>query len=223
MTHRLRRSGVLSVLLLLVIAVGAALASGTLSVGSVLSADSPPGAPEYRQAEETVLALGSDPQVGRWRITSYSSRELEDAGEVLQPAGLPCLKLLLSDASGRPVAGRSFCGARGADGFEAATLPVVGRSRRPLYLVFGTAPDSAATVELLADGREAQHARVHQGPSGFRRRAWMLVVPGDPPVHTATLGWREAEGGGYEDTLDVTLELRRSGTPIPIAEATPER
>jgi hypothetical protein len=188
-----------------------------LSLGAV------PSAPEYRQADETVLALGSDPQVGRWRITSYSSAELNDAREVLQPAGLPCLKLLLSGASGRPVAGRSFCGARGSAGFAAATLPVVGRTGRPLNVVFGTAPGSSATVQLLSDGRAAQQAPVRQGPSGFRRHLWMLVVPGDPPVHTATLGWRRAEGVGYEDTLDMTQELGRPGTPIPISEATPER
>jgi hypothetical protein len=101
----------------LVVATAAAGGSGMLSPGDVILGAEPTGPPENRQGmDETVLATGTTPIAGPWRITGYKSDGAIANGEVVEPAGLPCVRLMLSaPPEGTPYGGRGFCGERGQD------------------------------------------------------------------------------------------------------------
>ena len=213
-----RRTGPLMMVVLLAAAGGVAVAGETLSVGRVLPGGESPGAPEYRHTEETVLAVGTHPQVGRWRITAYRSAELVDDGEVVQPAGLPCLRLLLSRTSdGSPTAGRSYCGEHGQNGLRAAALPVVDQMGNELNVLFGEAPEAAARVALRRANHSPQSAQLHEGPASLRGDVWILVTPQSQASEGRTrVDWLRSDGTAGGDEVDMTRELGRPPGAVPL-------
>ncbi|HKP20477.1 MAG TPA: hypothetical protein VJT68_03110 [Thermoleophilaceae bacterium] len=197
-------------------ATGVATASGNLSVGDVLPGGDHPQPPEYRQADETVLATGNNPRVGHWRITSYQSVELRDAGEVVQPAGLPCLNLLLSDASdGRPVAGRGLCGDRGRGGLNAAVLAVNDHDGETWDVLFGHAAENSERVELRT-GDLVDAARVEDGPREVRGDVWILFASHRARSGRSFIVMSGPDGVATGEPVDVTRPLDRPGDPVPI-------
>lgn len=219
-----RHAALAGVLGALVVVGGAVAAIDRLAVGTILPSSDVPSPPEYRQADETVLAVGTDPQIGRWRITRYRSTELRDRGEVVQPPGLPCLTLLLSDATdGRPLAGRGFCGERGSGGLSAAGLPVMDRTGHDLIVLFGGAPEAAARVELSSTDHGERAAHVEEGPASFDGDVWILVVPREPHGQSPSIDWVRADGRAAGDKVALTRELEQPGDPLPLGPPLPER
>ena len=213
-----RWAGPLMMIVLLAAAGGVAAAAGGLSVGSVLPSGESSQAPEYRQTDETVVALGTHPQVGRWRITAYRSAELMDDGEVVQPAGLPCLRLLLSRTSdGAPTAGRSFCGEHGRNGLSAAALHVADETGSELDVLFGEAPEAAARVALHGANDSQQGAQLHEGPASLHGDVWILVTPQSKPSEGRTwVDWMRPDGTAAGDNVDMTRQLGRPAGAVPL-------
>jgi hypothetical protein len=209
-----RRSVLAGTIVVLVLA-GTAAAAGGISIGSILPGDDTPGPPEYRQTDETVVALGVDPVIGRWRIVRYRSSELADRGEVLQPAGLPCLKLTLqAPAGGPPIGSRSWCGDRGQGGVAAASLPVRTPDGRVYTLLFGEAPEQAAAVEVANSDGMRRRVRLHEGPAMIESDFWMDVIPRGEPAGETWVEWSGADGRRPGERVDLTLELGQPLTPL---------
>jgi hypothetical protein len=214
-----RRSIFVGAVVLLVLT-GTAVGAGGLSVGTILPGDETPGPPGYRQTDETVVALGSDPRVGNWRIVTYASPELVDRGEVLQPEGLPCLKLALSDAAlGHLIAGRSYCGEHGNGGLAAATLPVQTPNGRVLTFLFGQAPEKAAAVKVASSAGWARGVQLHEGPATVEGDFWLDVMPHGTSAAETWVEWAGSDGSRVGERVDLTLELRRPMTPVEIGPA----
>jgi hypothetical protein len=209
-----RQSALAATAVLLVLA-GTATATGGLSVGSILPADETPHPPEYRQADETVVALGTDPRVGSWRIVAYRSPELVDRGEVIQPAGLPCLKLALTDATSDTLIGtRSYCGERGKGGLAGASLPVEAPSGRVFTIIFGQAPEEAAGLEIVNSDGGVRRPAFHEGPEAIKADFWMDVIPRASLAEETWMRWIASDGRSAGERVDLTLELSQPLTPI---------
>lgn len=189
------------------VAAGAAGAVGVLGVGGVIPAGEPRGPAGYRpNIRETVLAQGTTPVAGPWRITGYKSERKVDNGEEVQPTGLPCLRLVLTDPpEGAPLLARFFCGERGKAGFSAAALPVSDGSGRTEFIVFGEAPEQADTVELTADGGKRIRAQMYDGPTTVPGDIWVMSAP--VGLENPELGWLDPGGRSGGTTLDAPREL----------------
>jgi hypothetical protein len=196
-------------------AAGAAVASGAFSVGDVIPAGEPNGvsAPPAT-VDQRVVAEGSTPVGGSWWMTAYNSqRLLDERGAEMQPAGLPCLSLILRDPpEGTRLVRRWFCGKRGEEGFNAAELPVTAPGASEVIL-FGQAPESASTVEFAADGGERIRARTHDGPPDLHGDLWVIPVPAGRVRRDASVAWSSATSGGAGGRLDVSRELSSRFAP----------
>jgi hypothetical protein len=209
-----RRSAGLGAAALLSLA-GTAAAAGSLSVGSILSGDETPEPPDYRQTDETVVALGSDPRVGRWRVVTYRSPELVDRGEVIQPAGLPCLKLALFGASSEVLlATRSYCGQRGTGGLAGASLPVRDSAGRVFTLLFGEAPEQAAGVRLGDSNGKNQGATIYDGPPSGDGDFWVHVTARGRPAEQTWMEWIDPDGTPQGERVDLSREVRQPLDPV---------
>jgi hypothetical protein len=128
-----------------------------------------------------VVARGSSPIGGRWRLEAYRNRHT-----------LPCIRLtLLEPPTGGPIAS-GHCGrfAR-APGFGYSSLLVSDLNGRAEHLIFGRAPRRAAFVRMTAPGGLRTVVPTRPGPKGTRSDFWLIVAP---PVHgEATLRWRAAD------------------------------
>jgi hypothetical protein len=192
---------------------GAAVASGTLSVGDAIPAGEPSGASAPpANVDQRVVAEGSTPVGGSWWMTTYDSKRLVDErGVEMQPAGLPCLSLILSDPpEGTRLVRRWFCGERGEQGFNAAGLPVTGPGGSEVIL-FGQAPETASGVEFSADGGERIHAPTHDGPADLRGNLWVIPVPAGKVRQDAEVAWES--NGRAEGRLGVSRELNARLAP----------
>jgi hypothetical protein len=149
----------------LIAAGGVAAASGVLSTGDVIPPNDQSIPPDRRLAvEETVLATGTAPVAGPWQMTAYKSEQ--SAG---QPAGLPCVRLVLTDPpEGTPLIGSGFCGEVGDD-FGAASLPAINEVGDGQLLVFGITPTGTDRIELESPGAQAVQASVRDGGPSFTR------------------------------------------------------
>ena len=151
-------------------------------------ADSPSATPAAGAATPPVVrggrvvARGSSPVGGRWRLEAYRNRR-----------ALPCIRLtLLAPPAGSPFVSGGQCGhfAR-APGFGYSSLRVSDRRGRAEHLIFGRAPRRAAFVRMTAPGGLRRVVRTRPGPRGTRSDLWLIVAP---PVHReATLRWRAAD------------------------------
>jgi hypothetical protein len=209
-SHQVALAGVLSLA-----AAGAAIASGTVSVGDVLPVDEPAGVGAPRvEVEQRVVAEGSTPVAGPWWVTTYESeRLLDDRGVEMQPAGLPCLSLILRDPpEGTRLVRRWFCGERGENGFNAAGLPVNAPGGSEVIL-FGQAPEAAAIVTFVGEGGERIQARTHDGPPSLHGNVWVVPVPGGKVRQDAEVAWAFAGSGETGGRLDVSRDLNERLTP----------
>jgi hypothetical protein len=127
-----------------------------------------------------VVARGSSPVAGRWRLEAYRHR------------GLPCIRLtLLAPPPPTPTAGGQCGRFPRAPGFGYAETRVSDGKGRAEHLIFGRAPRRAAIVRMTAPGGLRRVVRTRPGPKGTRSDFWLIVAP---PVHgEATLRWRAAD------------------------------
>jgi hypothetical protein len=196
----------------------AAAATGTFSVGSIVPAGEPAGAPDYRTSvDQRVLAEGKSPVAGSWWITTYESeRMLDTRGEEMQPAGLSCLSLVLTDPpKGVPLRSRWYCGEHGTGGFDAKGVPVSDAAGRSEVILFGRAPEAASMVELVADDGTRIRSRVHQGPPDYRGDVWAAVASPRLGDRHPRVDWIDPSGRRGGANLDVSREFEARLTPAP--------
>jgi hypothetical protein len=162
---------------------------------------------------ETIVATGTSPIAGPWRLGAYASEGMSHDGEVLEERGTPCLRLMLSvPPAGTPIAGSGFCG---KTAFAGSSLAVAGKSGETEALLFGTAPEASESVEFTGDGTRIG-APTHEGPAGVPGDFWVIPVPrGVRDAQVAWYGANEATPGG-------TLEIPDIGDGRPAGRA-PER
>jgi hypothetical protein len=224
--HRVARRGVLrrrpgrTIAVALIAGVSAAglagAATGTFSVGDTVPAGEPAGEPGYRaNVDQRVLAEGESPVAGPWWITTYESEKMLDTrGEEIQPAGLSCLSLVLTDPpAGVPLRSRWYCGEHGTGGFDAKGVPVTDAAGRAEVILFGRAPETASTVELTADDGTRIRSRVHEGPADYRGDVWALVASPDLEGRNPRVDWVVPSGRRGGAKLDVSPELGARLTP----------
>jgi hypothetical protein len=192
---------------------GAALAaSGVLEVGSTIPAGGPPGPPENRSSvAQTIQAEGASPVAGPWHITSYGSPGIVDDGEVLEPRGLPCLELSLTDPPpATPILGTSFCGAEIGRQLMFSSLPVNGLRETSELLLFGSAPEDVPAVTVVADGDRHIPAQLFDGTASHPGDLWAVALPAG--LRSATVG---IPGGDRRDVSDSLNRLERVDAAIP--------
>lgn len=193
----------------LVVAGAAAAATDVLSVGSVIPGGEPSGPPEHRlPVAETVVAKGSSPVAGQWRLTSHEGQGTVDNGEVVEPAGLPCIRLLLvNPPPGSPLDGSGYCGEVEGD-FTVAAVPVFDeRASRSELLLFGPAPEEATAVELTGDDGVKIRVDAFDGPSGYDGDAWVIAAP--PGVKNAKVTWIGENDDAVGDSVDASSQFAR--------------
>jgi len=187
----------LSSLAILFVVGGAAAATGTLEVGDVIPGGQDPNPATRLEVDETVLATGVASVAGPWRVTAY-----ESAASAGQPAGLPCIRLVLLDPPPETVTGGSgFCGEL-EDGFGAVSLPAINRGEAEL-LILGVTPENAVAVELTGGGAERVRAKSLDGGSrSAHGNVFVLSVP--PDRETGELIAIDEHGHALSKRLDAT-------------------
>jgi hypothetical protein len=150
-----------------------------------------------RDSESTVVATGAAPVVGPWQLEVSESTRLADpkTGEEFQPAGLPCLSILLVDPPKDVPVGRSGgCG-------EFPRTPGFGRGQHSLrdgsgqvreILVYGRAPEQAAAVELTADGGVSRRVEPFEGPASVPGDFYLIAV--SPDLKGGRVNWIDRDG-----------------------------
>lgn len=210
------RGFALGFICLLAAAATAGAAAGVLDVGSVIQGGKPTGPPENRvEVDETILAKGIAPVAGPWEIRSWTSQESVYQGEVIEPAGLPCIRLVLSDPpAGSQMTGSGFCGEAGKAGFDMSGLPVRDSSGRVVVLLFGRAPEGAAAVKLTARGGRNVQVGTLEGPADVPGDLWQVTT--SPDVENARVDWLRHDGTAAGADLDASIQL---DTPRRLASA----
>jgi hypothetical protein len=190
-------------------AAAAGAATGLFSVGDHISPAEPP-APGHPPAglEETVLATGTAPVSGPWQVSSHGSRRIVDKGEVVQAAGLSCLRILLIERPASPLGGSGYCGT--SRPFEIGSLPA-SDGKDVEVLLWGPAPEAATTVELTARGGVTIRSPTHEGPADFDGDLW--VIPAPHTLDGAKVVWLDQEGRPGAPPLEASDELER-GDPV---------
>jgi hypothetical protein len=191
----------------LVLATASGAATGALDVGSEVPGGAPTGS--HQRAEERVLALGEAPVAGQWRLTSYTSKEFVHDGEVVERAGLPCIRLMLVDQRHSPFAGSGWC-AEIEDGFYVGSVPYADAEGRTEVVLFGIAPEGAAAVELSAEGGVRIQARMYEGPASFAGDAWVVAAP--LGLRDATVDWVDGSGKPAGADLDASGSFQQART-----------
>jgi hypothetical protein len=194
----------------LLIAAGAGAATGLIAVGDVIPGGGKTGPPNYGMSvSETIVATGTSPIAGPWRMGAYASEGVQYEGEVLEEQGTPCVRLTLSaPPTGTPIGGTALCGKLGEEtAFAGSSLPVVAKTGETEALLFGTAPEASTSVEFTGDGARIG-APTHAGPAGVPGDFWVISVP--PGIRDAQVTWY-----GINDTVGGTLEISdiRDGRP----------
>ncbi len=190
-----------AVLATLLAATAAAAATGLIPVGSVFRGEG--FHTDERRVKETVVATGSVPKAGTWRLTTFETKAKYP---------VQCLKLELTSVRGRRAPGprsSGYCGHIGAfwefgHGRKAAAV------ERGELLLFGTAPDRARSVELIGSDGVKLSAPIHPAPVGERGGYWVLAAP--PGLDEAELIWNDSSGqaGGV---LDVSYRFNGPSAP----------
>jgi hypothetical protein len=188
----------------LTLATAAGAASGALDVGTVMPGGAPTGSNE--RADETVLATGTTPVAGEWRMTSYTSKEFVHGGQVVERGGLPCVRLMLVDQRRSPLAGSGWC-AEIEDGFHVASLPFADSQGRAEVILFGIAPEGAGGVELSADDGLRIRERTYPGPADFAGDVWVIAAP--TALSNPTVDWIDARGRPAGADHDASGQLER--------------
>ena len=204
--QRGRRSLGLATVALFVIGGAAVAATGVLSTGAVIPAGKPSGPPDNRKrVSQTVLAQGTSPLGGPWRMTVYGSEGVLDDGDVLEPRGLPCVELTLIDPPVTPSLASSFCGNEIPTEFMASSLGVGDGKGHGEMILFGTAPEEAESVTLVGDHATRIPATLFDGPDGYGGDLWAVTV--GPGVKRARVDWTRTDGTAGTPSRDVTDSL----------------
>lgn len=173
---------------------------GTAPVGTVIpKGEGTPPRPE----ESTVLAAGVAPVAGPWQMEHYVSTRFADpeTGEVIEPAGLPCLNVFLPHPpeGGGPTGGGQCGEFPKTPGFGRVQMTVPnsqGEARE--ILVYGRVPAEASAVVITVDGVERRRAEPFKGPSGIAGDFYLIPIP--PEWETGRVSWLDQngnEGGGH--------------------------
>jgi hypothetical protein len=209
-----RRS--LAVALAVTLGAGGAAVAGThiLSVGDTIPAGGPGGPPENRSSvPQTIVAQGRTPVAGPFQITTYGSAGVSDGGDVLEPRGLPCVELNLTDPpETTPVLGSSFCGAEVRERFTVSHVLVLGDDGRKELILFGSMPESARGVRVVIDGGEQVPVQRFDGPPGYQADLWAAPVSSED--RTVRAEWVRADGSPGDrarDLSDALTNLRSLG------------
>lgn len=176
-SRRGRRTVGIAVAASLVVLGTATAASGVLSSeptneGANAPPPTAPPAPEP-SVSGAILAEGSSPVAGRWRLIGSESKESSG-----QPAGLPCLDLVLTtppDSS--PIGASGFCGEPNKSGSMVGSLPVRDSSGRTELLIFGLAPNGAAAVELTSAGEQSRARTQRPANKDVQGAVWVMRIP----------------------------------------------
>lgn len=187
---------------------GAGAATGVLSPGSIIpgeeagvSHDAGPG------PDQTVLATGTAPVAGPWRLTTYRSEGLSNGSEVVEAKGLPCVLLQLTDPPPQTIStASSFCLAPGKPEFNVNSLLVESSGSTEL-LLYGFAPDDTASIQLSAAGEETVLSQAHDGAGAFPGKVWMIPVA--PGATAGELTRVDANGRTVGDSRDASAHLGR--------------
>lgn len=175
------------------------------SIAAASSSDTPP-APDTAvvDASETVLARGSSAIAGRWQLTAYESRA--SAG---QPAGLPCVRLELTDPQDvSPHTGSGFCGEMSGD-FGASSMPIANGDGSVATLVFGRVPSGTQAVALTSHDESIRASTYDGQPSALKGDAFVMEVPAS--TTEGSLIPQGASGRIGTKTIDVTSLVDRLG------------
>ena len=200
----------------LLAATAAVAATGVLTVGSVIPGGGDPGFEhDGASPEQIVLATGTAPGAGPWRLTAYRSEGIADEqGQVVEAKGLPCIRLLLtSPPAANPINGSAFCLAPGKRDFNASSIPVLDESSgESELLIYGFAPTHAASVELTAGNRQRVRSDTDSGGPSFPGTVWLIAAP--PLLESADLDWIDRSGKRAGANLDASryIEQLRAAT-----------
>jgi hypothetical protein len=143
--------------------------------------------------------------LGPWRLEAYTSGRLTDpeSGTEYQSTGHPCLGIRLTEPrEGAPDWGGGFCGEfPKTPGFSRGELPGVTRGGRAAeLLLFGRAPQDAASIRLTGAGGFERRVEPQEGPPSAPGKYW--VIAGPASLENGRLEWLDSDGrvGG---TIDV--------------------
>lgn len=150
--------------------------------------------------DQTVAATGTS-VAGPWQLRSHASERVAnpETGEVYQPSGLGCVKLVLSTPSPGAATGAGGCG---AEAFSAGSQPVAAGDRVEV-LLYGRAPQAASKVALTGAGGVQIEVATHKAPEVGR--VWLINAP--VGVENARVRWIGADGA-LGDPIDVSSDLR---------------
>ena len=190
-----------------VVAVGG---DGRRPVGSTIRGDeaAAPGYPATGEPE-TVLATGSSPIAGRWQITEFASPAITDNGDIVQPEGLQCVKLLLLDPPpGVGLVGSSQCGRPRGD-LEVMSLPVPdGASGELEVILWGRVAEGTAAVEISAEGASPIRVTPEPGPPDFAPNVWAVTAP--PDLRKASVSRLDNQHRRIGPPVDATDDMARA-------------
>jgi hypothetical protein len=147
-----------------------------------------PGFPDAK-----IVATGTAPVAGPWEMFTYRSERIADpeTGEAYQPAGLRCLGLRLVDPpSGHAGGLGGQCGEfPRTPGFSRLHFPTVEGARE--LLVYGRAPEEAASVRVTLEGRAPIAVEPIEGPPGESGDFYLAAVP---PGVEGRVNWFDEDG-----------------------------
>jgi hypothetical protein len=151
----------------------------------------------------TVVATGTTPAAGPWRLSTYESRRLANAGDVYSPEGLPCLDLRLLDPREGHPSGGGFCGVQPTTpGFTRGQSRYPNMAGRPQELIlYGHAPERADAVEVRAGGRTISTPTIAP-PPGIPGRFWLLARPPED-FAGGHVQWVDRDGGARGRPVEV--------------------
>jgi hypothetical protein len=145
--------------------------------------------------DEYVVATGSSPVAGGWRLSSLR-HEAEDGA-----AAGDCLKLeLTAPPPGTPIVGTLLCQKVGAAEFKAASIPVIDVvTGKAEALVFGATPKRASSVTTSGTNARVELKEAPESPGD----AWLVAIPSGSTG--AEISW--SQDGKAQDTLDASPYL----------------
>jgi hypothetical protein len=213
-TRRLR--GAVFVVVVAVLSLGTAVVAlggdGLRPVGTTIRGDEP-AAPGYSATgvPETVLATGSSAIAGRWQISEYASQAITDNGDVVQPEGLPCVKLLLLDPPpGVGLVGSSQCGRPRGD-LEVMSLPVPDdASDKVEVILWGRVAEGTGAVELSAEGASPIRVAPDPSPADFADDVWAIAT--SPDLDNASISRLDNKNRPIGPPVDAASDMARART-----------
>lgn len=181
--------------------VGAAgAATGIVPVGGEIEGGTDTeNAREHGNDDQQVVARGTSPVAGPWRLTA-----LKKSADENSPEG-DCLQLLLIEPpKGSPISATILCQDVGESEFRVDTAPAIDvETGRSEIMLFGSSPTATESVEL-ASGGETLRVKTTETPTRSGGRPWLIVAP--PDLKTAKLVALD-QAGAEVATIDAARYL----------------